>query len=156
FTSYPNLRPLLYAIAIGILSSGAKHPKELIAQLPPSSFDWEIGDAPCTSAGVAVLRILRSRRVGKEEIIALTSEPTLNVRLSLVNGLSENEYFRNENEWESAEFLVKLREGLGSRVSEVAPWLYKPLKRALDARKSGISDRAIWIEALRLPEDAYS
>jgi hypothetical protein len=156
YTSYPDFRPFLYAIAMCIISAGAKRAKELIMQLPPCSFGWDSADLPCTSAGVAILRILKNRCGGNEEIAALTSEAGLSIRLRLAELLSGSEHFVQEGEEELAKFLVKLREGLGARMSEVAPWLYKRLKKSLDARKSGISDRTTWIEALRLPEDAYN
>jgi hypothetical protein len=61
FTFHPDFRPFLYAVAFGIVKSDVRDAEPFIAQLPPNGFLWSLDDPPCTSAGIAVLRILKSR-----------------------------------------------------------------------------------------------
>jgi hypothetical protein len=150
YTRRPFYRSLLYPIAAGCI--GTPDAGSVLSQLPSSAFDWQQSDEPCTTAAVGILRILKFQISTSAEIAALTTGPKLDVRLYLAQELSKSEQI---SQGCRATFLTSIRAGLAGKMSEKAWWLYAPLKRTLDARKSEMSDRAIWVQQLQLPEDAF-
>jgi hypothetical protein len=162
YRRYPKCRPILYPIAAGYLrlepgaSAWPPDDGELLGQLPSSAFDWQDNDVPCTMAGVAALRVLRFEKSTEAEIAALTGEPDLDLRVRLAEHLANRfSSWERVHQMERTAFLVNLPASLAERAPFKAPWLYKLLTRELDARKSGMFDRATWVDQLRLPEDAF-
>jgi hypothetical protein len=162
FNCYSYCRPILYAIAGGCLdlesNASAAPPDggELLGRLPSSAFDWQGSDEPCTAAGVAALRIMKDQKSTSAEISALTSEPDLDLRVTLAKALADRfSSWERVSQGDRTTFLVNLRAGLADRAPLKAPWLYEHLTRELDARKSGMFDRATWVDQLRLPQDAF-
>ena len=142
-----HFRPLLYLIAEALIDQPAQR-AHAFQLLPSSALDWQEADCNQVRAGVAVLKFLRNSDVSSDVIQALCIPfadeigNNMLLRLTLLDHLSRDEKERLLMAALS-KFPVKIFRLCGV------------LQKTLDARKSGLSDATLWIDLLKLPQDAY-
>ena len=147
------MRELLFPLAMTVFESDQAIIDDIRA-LPESAFHQMMGDSERTHAASSALFIARSGEVAEAKRILDTfnwsAEPS--AILNLCRKLLEGEMLPLRQRLLILTDLIKSTSKGGD-----GNWrmFVEALHRALDARKSGLLQRAIWVEKLKLPEDSF-
>jgi hypothetical protein len=154
FEFHPNMRELLYPLAAALFENEQIF-VEAVRSFPASTFIAQQDDPPRTRIAASILHLARTgAAVDTAAVLGWdawnSQHPSL---LSLLRPLLLGEILPLEKRLSMLTELIKSANGLGG-----GSWrgFVVALHRALDARKSGLSSKEIWVSKLKLPEDSFS
>jgi hypothetical protein len=120
--------------------------------LTPEGFAPQVTDSRAVRAAVAILRVARGITTTlQEDLRVIIRDATPLIFEQAQELLSSDELSLSMRISGCVDLIQALRLGADRREQD----LYHPLRKALDTRRSNISDRRIWCDRLLLPRDSY-
>ena len=124
-------------------------PTNLLRQLPSAAFIANGDDDPIVTASVAVLRIAKDGRANEDVINSIRTVPKFG--LPLLCSICAAEILNRDQREELVVAVIQQLESSADYYEE----LHAVLKKLLDARKSGLHERTMWVDKLKLPQGAF-
>jgi hypothetical protein len=149
FNRFPDLRPLLVCIVAGLFT---EPPADLSTiELDLSATSALENDISCVASAVATLRILFKNDFTEFNIRSLVTSSDA-CGTDFVRLVCDCHYLSQDKKEKLCSNIIQIY--LRADREDAAPFRLI-LKRLLDARKSGIATREMWIDKLSFPPDAF-